>query len=108
MASVFVRATHLLAAAAVAGAFLLDVDPARLHGWGILAALTGLVLLGFEFRLRPRLHREVCGAATILKLLLLGAIILFPTGAPWFVAYAILVAAVGAHAPKSWRHARLF
>lgn len=104
--SVFVRAVHLLAVAAVGGACLLGGDAT--HAWWILAAASGLGLLATEYVQHRRLHREVCGGATLLKLLLVGAIAAAPSLGPWLMGGAIFIAAVGAHAPKTWRHQRVF
>lgn len=106
--SVFVRAGHLLGASAVGGACLLGVADGRVHGWWILAAASGVLLLVAEFLQHPELYREAAGWATILKLVLIGLIFVLPGAAPWLMGSAFIVAAVGAHAPKRWRHRRLF
>jgi len=106
--SVFVRAAHLLGACAVGGAYLLGVGDARLHGWWILAAASGLLLLAAELVQHRELYREVAGWATVLKLLLIGLIFVFPRAALWLMSAALIVAVIGAHAPKNWRHRKLF
>ena len=105
-ASVFIRAAHILAACAVAGGYFLGAPVA--HSWWILAGVTGVLLLGAEFLQHRELHREVAGWSTILKLILIGCIPAAPPAAPWLMSAAVILAAVGAHAPKKWRHGRLF
>jgi hypothetical protein len=106
--SVFVRAAHLLAASAVAGAFLLAVEDARLLGWWIAAAASGLLLLVFEFLRHRELYREIAGWSTILKLLLIGLIPAVPAAAVWLMSAAFVVAVLGAHLPRGIRHRKLF
>ena len=106
--SVFVRAVHLLAASAVAGAYLLSVQEVDAGAWWIVAGGSGIVLLIAEVLWHPELWREVGGWATIVKLVLIGLIPVLPTAAFWLMAAAFLVAVVGAHAPRRWRHRKLF
>ncbi len=106
--SVFVRAAHLLGASAVGGRYLLGVAEAGLHGWWILAGVSGVLLLLAELLRHPELFRETAGWATIVKLLLIGLIFVLPGAALWLMSLAFIVAVVGAHAPKSWRHRKLF
>jgi hypothetical protein len=107
MASVFVRAAHLVAICPPAGAVLLGAEGADLHAWWWLAGLTGALLLAVELVRHPTLVREGAGLAVVLKLALLGAIALVPGAGRGWVGAAIVVAAVGAHAPRTWRHRRL-
>jgi hypothetical protein len=99
---------HLLAVGAVAGGVLLVV-PGRIgHAWWILAGASGALLLAAELARHPHLWRELCGGATLLKLLLVAAVAAAPAAGPWLVAAAIVVAGLGAHLPRDWRHRRLF
>jgi hypothetical protein len=102
--SVFVRAAHLLGASAVAGAYLLGVEGLPLRGWWILVAISGVLLLLAELVRHPELWREVAGWATLVKLVLIGLIPAVPGEAAWLMGAAIVVAALGAHLPKRWRH----
>ena len=106
--SVFVRAAHLLGASAVAGAYLLSVEDVGLHGWWILAVATGVLLLLAELLRHPELFREAAGWATIATLALIGLIFVLPAAALWLMSSAFIIAVVGAHAPKNWRHRKLF
>jgi len=106
--SVFVRAAHLLAAGAVAGGYLLNVEDAGAHAWWIVAGISGVLLLAAEFIQHRELYREAAGWSTVLKLILIGIIPAAPAAAPWLMSAAFVVAVVGAHSPKRWRHHRLF
>ena len=105
--SVFVRAAHLLGASAVAGVYLLNVPDADARGWWILAGVSGLLLLLAELLRHRELYREVAGWSTLGKLILIGCIPLSPAAAPWLMAAAFVVAVVGAHAPRNWRHRKI-
>jgi hypothetical protein len=106
--SVFIRAAHLLAASAIAGAYLGNVEVTVAHVWWLVAGVSGMLLLATEFLWHRDLLREPAGWATIIKLLLVGGIPAVPCAAGWLISGAIVVAALGAHAPRRWRHRRLF
>lgn len=108
VASVFVRAAHLLSAAVVGGAIVLGVEGAGGHAWWAAAAMSGALLLAAEIDQHRELWREPCGGATLLKLLLVGGALAAPAAGAWLVSAAFVVAALGAHFPKRWRHRRLF
>ena len=105
--SVFFRAAHLLAASAVAGAVLLDVTDPRVRTWWIASAVTGALLLVAEVVRHPTLFRELAGASTVLKLVLLGAVFLAPAIAPALLSAAFVVAVLGSHLPRGFRHRRI-
>ncbi len=105
--SVFVRAVHLLAASAVAGAFILGHGETLGHAWWAVAGLSGVLLLGTEGMRHRELYRETAGHATALKLTLIAAIAFAPGIAVWLMSAAVVVAALGAHAPRRWRHRRI-
>jgi hypothetical protein len=107
-ASVFVRAAHLLGVGAVSGAWLIGEAGSLAHEWWIVVGVSGVLLLVAEFLLHDDLQRTVAGWATLVKLVLVAAIALVPVAAPWLMGAAIVVAAVGAHAPRGWRHRRVF
>lgn len=106
IASVFVRAVHLLAASAVLGTVLSGAGGRDAHGWWAAAAASGAALLVTEFLQHPTIHREGAGLATAAKLALAAAALALPTAAPWLLGAAFVVAALGAHAPRTIRHRR--
>lgn len=106
--SVFVRAAHLLAASAVLGACLWGVEGRGLHAWWLCAGISGVLLVIAEFVKHLELYREVAGWSTLLKLVVLACCFVVPVGAPWLMAGAFVIAVVGAHSPRVWRHRRLF
>jgi len=106
--SVFVRAAHLLAASAVGGVCLLSVEDTGASAWWIVAGVSGVLLLAAEVIQHRQLYREPAGWATILKLTLIGSIPAAPSAGPWLMATAFVVAVLGAHAPRRFRHRKLF
>ncbi|MHC4472315.1 MAG: hypothetical protein ACYS99_15300 [Planctomycetota bacterium] len=106
--SVFVRAAHLLAASAVAGAYLLNGKDIDAQAWWLVAGVSGVLLLVAELLRHVELYREVAGWSTILKLVLIGGILAAPAAAPWLMSAAFVVAVLGAHFPRGWRHRKLF
>jgi hypothetical protein len=96
------RAAHLLAVSALAVA---------LHGqpdWRVPAAAavlaTGLALYALELADdRIRWH-ELAGAVVLAKLALAAAMVVWPQHAAWCFWPLIVVSALSAHAPRSWRH----
>ncbi len=106
--SVFVRAVHLVAASAVAGAYLLGDGVSAGHTWWAVAGLSGVLLLVAEGLRHRDLYRETAGLATIGKLALIGALFLVPDAGPCLMGAAVVVAGIGAHAPRRWRHRRLY
>ncbi len=65
--SVFIRAAHLLAASAVGGACLLDVEAAGTHAWWIVVGASGVLLLVVELVRHRELHRELAQYTIALK-----------------------------------------
>jgi hypothetical protein len=106
--SVFIRAVHLLAASAVSGAYLLTVENTGAHTWWLVAGISGVLLLVAEFIRHVELYRELGGWSTILKLVLIGCIPAAPATAPWLMSAAFVIAVLGAHFPRRWRHRKLF
>jgi hypothetical protein len=106
--SVYVRAVHLLAASAIAGVCLLGVSDADLLAWWIAAAVSGVLLVVAEALRHRELWREVAGWATVLKLVLIALIPALPAASPWLMSAAFIVAVIGAHSPRKWRHRKVF
>lgn len=106
--SVAIRALHQVGAAVYLSSFLLAgiAGPPQFYLW--LSIATGLVLLVTEGMRHRAWYREVCGAATIIKVALLG--IAYHTYLPGTatVAAAFVIAALGAHLPKDIRHRLIY
>ena len=79
-------------------------------GWnfGLLAGGFGGLLLATECLRHRQIFRELSGAITMLKLLLLGAAYHGFLPLPGTVLLVFVIASIGAHAPKKVRHRLLF
>lgn len=102
--SIFIRALHQVGAAVFLASFLVNeiVIPPPLYV--VLVAVSGIALVATEAMRHRQIHRELSGAVTLMKLLLLGAAYHgFLPAAPT-VLVAFVLASMGAHAPKSIRH----
>lgn len=106
--SVVIRALHQVGAAVYLGSYLLDVSagPPQFYLW--LCFGSGLLLLCTEGMRHRMWYREVCGAATIVKLALLGIAFHGYLPAAATVVTAFIIAALGAHLPKDIRHRILY
>ncbi len=103
--SISVRALHQLAAALFTAGAVTGVSAGR--GWLLAAVGTGVVLTALEIERRRGFAIEMTGGVTVAKLLLIGLAFhgllpVVPT-----VTAAFLVASVGSHAPKGFRHRSL-
>jgi len=106
--SVVIRALHQVGAAVYLSSYLLDTitGPPRLYLW--LSVVSGLLLLTTEGLRHREWYREVCGAATIVKVVLLGIAFHGYLPAAATVVTAFVIAALGAHLPKDIRHRVLY
>lgn len=106
--SVAIRALHQVGAAVYLSSYLLDAIAGPPHFYLWLSAGTGLLLLFTEGLRHRAWYREISGAATIVKVVLLGAAYhaYLPEAAT--VAAAFVIAACGAHLPKDIRHRLLY
>lgn len=102
--SIFIRALHQVGAAVFLTSFLVEEIATPPHLYLVLVAVTGVALVATEAMRHRQIHRELSGAITLVKLLLLGAayhgfLSVTPT-----VLVAFVLASMGAHAPKAIRH----
>ncbi len=106
--SVVIRAMHQLGAAVFITTYLLnDFGPApSLFLW--LVYISGFTLVVTEWMRHRELFREVAGAVTLLKLILIGAGLHGWLPVKAAVLTAFLIAGIGSHAPKLIRHRLLF
>ncbi len=106
--SVAIRALHQVGAAVYLSSYLLDGVAGPPHVYLYLSVVTGLALLVTEGLRHRAWYREVCGAATMVKVILLGIAYhaYLPEAAA--VAAAFVIAALGAHLPKDIRHRLIY
>lgn len=106
--SILVRAVHLVGAAVVLTAFLLDDIGRPPLIYLSLAFYSGILLFLTEWMRHRQICRELSGVTTALKLLLLGAAYHGFLPSTITVLLAFILASVGAHAPKLVRHRLLY
>lgn len=106
--SVGIRAMHQIGAAVFLSCFLMDFPAVIPPFYLWLAVLSGLALIGAELMRHRQMYREVSGAGTLLKLVVLGIAYhgLLPPAT--MVTTAFVIAAIAAHLPKNIRHRMLF
>lgn len=104
--SVLLRAAHLVAVIGLAGTVLLDAGSTG-HDWALAVLISGATLFVNDYWGRPDRLLEVSAASIAAKLLLVAALALLPQ---WQVAlfWAVVIwSVIFAHAPASFRHARI-
>lgn len=107
MLSILVRAAHQVGAAVFLASFLFGRSM-KIPGFYLaLVFVTGGMLLITEGMRHRQFFREVIGAGTLVKLILLGMAVHGRVGAGILVVTAFVLAAVCSHLPKNIRH-RLF
>lgn len=106
--SIVIRALHQLAGGVFLATFLLDgvAEPSSLYL--MLASITGGALCFTEWLRHRQLFRELSGAVTMSKLVLLGGAYHGILPPQLTVTIAYLLASIGAHGPKNIRHRLLF
>lgn len=106
--SIAIRAIHLVGAAVFLSSFLLldGARPSNFYMWLVLAS--GAALLFTEWMRHRQICRELSGASTLLKLILLGAAYHGFLPATESVLVVFVLAALASHAPKLVRHRLLF
>ena len=106
--SILVRAVHQIGVAVFLAAYLLDAIPGPPKVYVAIAFLSGGLLVVTEWIRHRQIFRELSGAITMAKLLLLGAAYHGFLPAQGTVLLVFLIASVGAHAPKKVRHRLLY
>lgn len=106
--SILIRAIHLVGAAVFLSSFLL-LDGTRLPTFysGLVFA-SGAALFFTEWLRHRQICREISGASTLLKLVLLGGAYHGFLPATESVLVVFVLAALASHAPKLVRHRLLF
>ena len=106
--SIVIRAVHQIGAAVFLAAYLLDAIPGPPEVYVIIAFLSGVMLLVSEWMRHRQIFRELSGAITMVKLLLLGAAYHGFLPAQGTILLVFFIASVGSHAPKKVRHRLLY
>jgi hypothetical protein len=106
--SILIRAVHQVGAAVFLAAYLLDAIPGPPEVYVIIAFLSGGMLLVSEWMRHRQIFRELSGAITMVKLLLLGAAYHGFLPAQGTILLVFFIASVGSHAPKKVRHRLLY
>lgn len=106
--SIFIRALHQVGAAVFLAGILLDLHPQPPAMYVVIGAVTGVLLLASEWLRHRQVHRELSGVVTVVKLLVLGAAYHGFLPAQGAVLLAFVIASLGSHAPKEFRHRLLF
>lgn len=106
--SIIIRALHQVGAAVFLASFLIDEITAPPILYLVLVAVSGVALVVTEAIRHRQIHRELSGAITLVKLLLLGAAYHGFLPATATVLVAFVLASMGAHAPKAIRHKLVF
>lgn len=101
---VALRTLHVAAMGLLLGGLAFDVSEARLALPGALTVASGVLLLAVEIARSGVFLYTGAGAATLLKLALLALGQAFPAGRFELYLAATLVASVGSHMSRSWRH----
>lgn len=102
--SIGLRAMHLVGAAVFLAFFLLHEGMRPPGRYVAITLISGALLFFTEWLRHRQICRELCGVATLLKLLLLGGAFhgVLPAGES--VLAAFVLAALASHAPKLVRH----
>jgi hypothetical protein len=101
-AGVGLRSAHLAAVSWLAVA--LYGVPAQQHVAGLLLLVSGAALLAIELADRRVRLAEAAGAIVLIKLVLAGAMLLWPEAALWLFWGLLLVSSASSHMPRDWRH----
>ena len=102
--SILIRAAHQVGAAVFLAAFLLDAIPEPPMIYVLIALISGGLLLACEWMRHRQIFREVAGMITLVKILLLGAAYHGYLPLTETILLTFIIASVGAHAPKKFRH----
>ncbi len=102
--NIALRATHISVTGVLVGGHVFGIAPGRLIPWVYMAIITGLVLMLIEAYPDWRYFSEGRGVMVLAKVSLLCTI-------PWFwqervaiLAAILIMASIGSHMPKRYRH----
>ena len=99
---IILRSLHLVGVAGLSGGFLfaLPVEAWQPYFW--LAITSGVLLFIAETWLKPQWLWELAGFVVLLKLVLLGILMIFPS--VWLFLLVIFISGIISHAPSQIRH----
>lgn len=106
--SILIRALHLVGAAVFLSSFLLHESVRPPSIYVALVFGSGAALLFTEWMRHRQIYRELSGASTLLKLVLLGGAYHGFLPAEEAVLVVFVLASLASHAPKLVRHRLLF
>ncbi len=106
--SIGIRAVHQVGAAVFLAAFLLDEIDGVPLAYVVLAIISGVVLLLVEAIRHRQIYRELSGLTTFIKLILIGAAYHGYLPETMTILAAFMLASIGSHAPKLYRHRLLY
>jgi hypothetical protein len=101
---VALRSVHIVSMALVLGGLAFRVPDERLHVAGVVTLVTGVLLLTIEVARTGVFLYQGAGVASLVKLGLLGLGLAFPVARFELYLAATLVASVGSHMSRAWRH----
>ena len=106
--SIGIRAVHQIGAAVFLTSFLLSEIGRPPPPYVLLATISGIALLLVEAMRHRQFYRELSGLTTFIKLIMIGlAYHGFLPGTLTILA-AFILASIGSHAPRLYRHRLLF
>jgi hypothetical protein len=102
------RSVHIAAMGVVLGGVVLAVPEQALMTAISVTVASGLTLFGVDLWKEAAYLTQGNGVAVLLKLALLGLGLVLPDARPACYLSATLVASVGSHMPRAWRHWSFF
>jgi len=102
------RATHILCAGVLLGAYIFKQPSTTLEPWLYATVLTGLFIMATDFHASAAVFFEVRGLAVFLKAGLLVLIPFYPHLSIPILVIALFIGVFASHMPKQYRHKILF
>lgn len=104
--SVLLRAVHLVTVIGLS-AGILGSPAVHDHRWATAVVVSGLALFAVDYWGRPDRLREVSAASLLAKLALVALMIVLPDSQTALFWSVVVWSVIFAHAPASFRHARI-
>lgn len=102
------RATHILCAGVLLGAYMFKQPSASLEPWLYATVLTGMFIMATDFHASAAVFFEVRGLAVFLKAGLLVVIPFYPHLSIPILILALFIGVFASHMPKHYRHKIVF